>query len=139
MEKDIEHWPKLHPPASTRTIQAYNSLACQMEGIFGILKEDPADAEHQIFTRFLSLVNKSSRFTVDLCLNLANACEEASTRIEMISIPQQRQQETASITERFITFRDKGKGAVRNTPGISPIPEANSARTGQATPATQAA
>ena len=111
MEKDIEHWPKPHPQTSACAVQAYNTLACQMEGIFSILKEDPADAEHQILTRFLCIANKSSRFTVGLCLNLVNACKEASTKIEMISILQQRQQETTSITERFITFQDKGKGA----------------------------
>ena len=117
MGKDSEYLTDLNPSARAQTIQAYNALVDKMSEVYDALSTNGSveNIECQVRTLYLDVVNLSSKFTTGLYTNLANSKKKVSEKLGMLTILQQRQQETASALERFAISQNKGKGIPRDS------------------------
>ena len=115
MEEDLGHWGSLSTSTKAQTIQAYNALADKLDEVYDILKANEADVDRQVRSRYVDIINSSGKFSADLYMNLANAKRRAGEKLEMLAVLQQRQQETATAFERFVSSYDKGKEAAHAT------------------------
>ena len=129
MREVLSHRAGLNP----QIIQDYNAFADELDEAYDILKSDATDINEQICSRYISIIDNSSKLSTDLYTNLANTRRRVSDKLKMLAILQECQQETATALKRFMSSLDKGKGTAR---AHSATPATTTATTRGATPVT---